>query len=178
MQKDAVERVRLIFTLFDTDGNGHLDAADFDLMATRVVQAAPESGDSAKDAMRAAFRHYWTTLATELDTNRDGRVTFDEFTACVLSPERFDRTVADFAESLAALGDPDGDGLIERPVFVNLMTAIGFERANIDALFDAFGPSASDRITVSAWVEGIKDYYSPTKSGIAGDRLLDSSAAV
>lgn len=178
MQKEAVERVRLVFTLFDTDGNGHLDEADFDRMAARVVEAATESGDPAKNAMRAAFRRYWTTLAAELDTDRDGKITFDEYTACVLSPERFDGTIAEFAESLAALGDPDGDGLIERPVFMALMTAIGFERENIDALFDAFQPSASDQITVATWIDGIKDYYSPVKTGIAGDRLLGTSAAL
>jgi Ca2+-binding EF-hand superfamily protein len=176
MQKEAVDRVRLVFTLFDTDDNGHLDAGDFDRMAARVVAAAPESGEAAKDAMRSAFRQYWTTLAAELDTNRDGKVTFDEYTAIVLSPERFDETVGAFAESLAALGDPDGDGLIERPVFMALMTAIGFERANIDALFDAFEPSASDQITVPTWVTGIKDYYSPAKAGIAGDQLVGGRA--
>lgn len=176
MQKEALDRVALIFHLLDTDGNGHLDAHDFDLMATHVVEAAPDSGDSAKDAMRAAFRRYWTTLATELDTNNDGKVTFDEYTACVLSPERFDETIRIFAESLAALGDPDGDGLIERPVFLALMIAIGFDRANIDALFDAFEPSAADQITVPTWVAGIRDYYSPTKAGIPGDHLVGNAA--
>jgi Ca2+-binding EF-hand superfamily protein len=177
MQKEAVDRVTLIFSLLDSDGNGHLDAHDFDLMATNVVRAAAGSGEAAKNAMRAAFQQYWTTLATELDTNNDGKVSYDEYTACVLSPERFDETIRVFAESLAALGDPDGDGLIERPVFHALMTAIGFDRANIDTLFDAFEPSAADQITVPTWVEGIKDYYSPTKAGIPGDHLVGNSAS-
>lgn len=172
MQAEAVDRVRLIFTLFDADGTGYIEADDFELMASRVVAAASDSDDTAKNAMLAAFRRYWTTLEAELDVNNDGKVSFEEYRACVLSPERFDETVSDFAESLAALGDPDGDGLIERPVFVALMTAIGFERANIDALFDAFGPSDSDQIEVTTWVEGIKDYYRPDKAGIPGDHLV------
>ncbi len=176
MQKDALDRVSLVFTLFDHNGNGHLEAEDFEMMAADVVKAAPDSDETAKDAMRTAFQRYWETLVDELDSDRDGEITFDEYTAVVLSPERFDATISDFAKSLAALGDPDGDGLIERPVFMALMTAIGFERANIDALFDAFGPSASDQITVSTWVKGIKDYYSPTKTGIAGDQLVSGAA--
>ncbi|WP_414945032.1 EF-hand domain-containing protein [Amycolatopsis sp. cmx-11-32] len=175
MQTDALERVTLIFNLFDRNGNGHLEADDFEIMAIDVVEAAPESSAAAKDAMRAAFQQYWRTLAEELDVDRDGEVSFDEYTAVVLSPERFDSTISVFAESLAALGDPDGDGFIERHVFHALMTAIGFERANIDALFDAFGPSADDQITVSTWVTGIKDYYSPTKTGIAGDHLVSGA---
>jgi Ca2+-binding EF-hand superfamily protein len=172
MRTEAIERVRLVFNLFDVDGSGDLAANDFELMARRVVQVAADSDRAEKEAMLAAFRHYWKTLAAELDANRDNRISFDEYTACVLSPERFDDTIEDFAVSLAALGDPDGDGLIERPVFVALMTAIGFERGNIDRLFDAFAPNANDQITVPTWVEGIKDYYSPEKAGIAGDHLV------
>lgn len=175
MQTDALERVTLIFNLFDRNGNGCLEVEDFDVMAANVVEAAPESSSAAKDSMRAAFRQYWRTLAEELDADRDDAITFDEYTAVVLTPERFDSTISAFAESLAALGDPDGDGLIERHVFRSLMTAIGFERANIEALFDAFGPSAEDQITVSAWVTGIKDYYNPAKTGIPGDHLLSGT---
>ncbi|MEU1282298.1 EF-hand domain-containing protein [Streptomyces sp. NPDC005805] len=174
MRTEATQRVELVFNLLDANDNGVLDAGDFTLMASRVVRAAPAADEAAKDALRAAFRRYWTTLVDELDADGDGRVTFDEYSACVLSPERFTATVTEFAEALAALGDPDGDGLIERPAFLALMTAIGFERPNIEALFDAFGPDAEDRIAVAVWVEGIKDYYAPDKAGIAGDHLVGS----
>jgi Ca2+-binding EF-hand superfamily protein len=177
MRTEALDRVGLVFTLLDANGSGYLSREDFQLMSDRVVAAATGSDESAKRAMSAAFTRYWTTLATELDTDQDDRVTFEEYTACVLSPERFDATVAEFAESLAALGDPDGDGLIERPVFAALMTAIGFQRPNIDALFDAFEPDADDRVPVATWVRGIKDYYGPDKAGIAGDHLVGQAGA-
>ncbi|WP_310971758.1 MULTISPECIES: EF-hand domain-containing protein [unclassified Amycolatopsis] len=176
MSVTAEDRVKIIFSLFDVDRNGYLEERDFSAMAANVVRAAEGSGAAAKQAMESAFVHYWRTLERELDRNRDGRVSYEEFTTCVLSPERFGGTVADFAESLAALGDPDGDGKIERPVFTALMTAIGFGRPNIDALFDAFGPDGEDRIGVEVWAEGIKDYYDPAKVGIAGDHLVANAA--
>jgi len=169
---EALDRVKLIFTLFDADGNGGIEADDFELMASRVVAAAEGSGDAARERITGAFRQYWATLARELDANHDGTISPEEFEAIVLSPERFDDTVAEFAEALAALGDPDGDGWIERPVFVALMTAIGFDLPNINALFDALGPSSADEIEVPVWVEAIKDYYQPDKAGIAGDHLV------
>ncbi|TDC77655.1 EF-hand domain-containing protein [Streptomyces hainanensis] len=176
MRTEAISRVRLVFTLFDANGNGRLEADDFDLMSSRVEEAAQASDASARQAMRVAFRRYWSTLATELDTDGDGRVSYDEFVRCVLSPERFDATVAEFAEALAALGDPDGDGLVDRPTFVALMLAIGFDRPNIDALFDAFGPTDTDHIPAVTWREGIKDYYAPEKADIPGDRLVGGTA--
>ncbi|RMI44998.1 EF-hand domain-containing protein [Streptomyces triticirhizae] len=177
MREEAVNRVRVVFTLLDADGNGVLEPVDFELMATRVVAAAPRSGEAEKDALRAAFERYWTTLAAELDADGDGRIDFDEYTSVVLDPRRFDATIAEFARALAALGDPDGVGLVDRPTFVALMSAIGFERANIDALFDAFGPSAEDRIEAAAWEEGIRDYYAPDKAGIPGDHLVGKATA-
>ncbi|MEU8618326.1 EF-hand domain-containing protein [Streptomyces sp. NPDC048623] len=176
MRTEATQRVELVFSLFDTNGNGVIDSDDFDLMTGRVLEAAAASDDGAKEAVRAAFRRYWTTLATELDADGDGVITADEFRPFVLDPARFGPTVAEFARALSTLGDPDGDGLVERPLFVALMTAIGFEDANVHALFDAFGRDAQDRITVAAWAAGIKDYYAPDKAGIPGDRLVAAPA--
>lgn len=176
MRTEATRRVALVFSLLDANGNGVLDADDFSIMGDRVVAAAPEAPLQSAARMRAAFGRYWTTLLTELDANGDGEISFEEYRGCVLSPERFEATIAEFAEALAALGDPDGDGLIERPAFVALMTAIGFRRSNIDALFNAFAPTLDDRITVTTWVEGIKDYYAPDKAGIPGDHLIADSA--
>jgi Ca2+-binding EF-hand superfamily protein len=177
MRAEAIDRVKLRFSLFDVDGNGYLEAPDFDLMAERVVQAVPEAGEAPKEAVRAAFRTYWTALAGELDANHDGRISFDEYVACLDAPGRFDRAVSGYAESVAALADPDGDGFIERPVFVALMTAIGFEPANISSLFDALGPTDDDRLSTAAWVTGIKEYYSLGKAGIPGDRLVGDPTA-
>ncbi|MEU5869085.1 MULTISPECIES: EF-hand domain-containing protein [unclassified Nonomuraea] len=176
MQDAALDRVKLIFTLFDADGTGYLEVEDFDRMANRVLAASPRSTEAAKSAISDAFRRYWTTLVEELDQDKDGRISFEEYCACVLSPERFDDALTDFADALAELGDPDGDGLIHRTDFMALMTAIGFKRRNVDTLFDAFGPSQDDQVKVPVWAEGIKEYYSPEKADIAGDLLLGESS--
>lgn len=171
----ALSRVDLVFELFDADDSGAIEANDFEVMAQRVTEAAVLSDAAAKGAMTEAFRHYWETLAAELDEDRSGSVSRDEFEDVVLSPERFESTIDQFARALAGLGDPDGDGLIERRVFTALMSAIGFERRNIDALFDALEPDEDDRISVSDWVDSIKEFYQPDAAGIPGDRLVPSA---
>ncbi|WP_231648429.1 EF-hand domain-containing protein [Saccharothrix sp. NRRL B-16348] len=172
----ALSRVDLVFRLFDANASGAIEANDFEIMARRVVEAAPQSDAAAKEAMTAAFHRYWKTLAEELDDDRNGRINREEFEDSVLSPERFEATIDEFARSLARLGDPDGDGLIERHVFTALMSAIGFEQQNIDALFDALEPDPDDRIPVSTWVSSIQEFYRPDAAGIPGDRLVPSVA--
>ncbi|GAA2966782.1 EF-hand domain-containing protein [Streptomyces enissocaesilis] len=175
MRTEAAQRLELIFSLLDANGNGVIDSGDFDLMTDRVVKAAAASDDGAKAAIRAAFGRYWTTLATELDANGDGVVTLEEFLPFVLDPDRFGPVVTEFAKALSALGDPDKDGLIERPLFVSLMTAIGFDEANIHATFDALGPDTDDRITVATYAANIEAYYAPDMAGIPGDQLVSTA---
>jgi Ca2+-binding EF-hand superfamily protein len=168
----AVKRVEHVFDLFDTDGNGFIEAADIELMTNRVVAAATGSDQVAKDAIRAAFDRYWATMAAELDENGDGRISLEEFWPFVLSPERFGAAVDQFAAALSALGDPDGDGLIERPVFEALMKAIGFGHENLHALFDSFGPTGQDQIEVEVWRAAIVEFYEPHNGDTRGNHLI------
>src|SRR4051812_47950940 len=121
MRTEAVTRVKLVFTLFDADGNGVLEADDFQLMSDRVAAAVPHADAARARAMRASFQRYWETLAGELDADRDGRITYEEFQACVLSPERFSGAVDAFAAGFAHFGDVDGSGTVTRQVFIGMM---------------------------------------------------------
>ncbi|MGP2436029.1 EF-hand domain-containing protein [Streptomyces sp. JW3] len=175
MRDEAVNRVRLVFTLFDADGNGVLESADFDLMSNRVAAAAPGAGEAQQQAMRAGFTRYWNALVGELDADGDGRISYDEFQACVLSPERFDEAVAEFAAGFARLGDLDGSGTVSRPVFTGMLRGVGFDLPNIEALFEALGPDGADRVGVAAWEAEIRNFYAPDLGGIPADLLAPAA---
>ncbi|NED13879.1 EF-hand domain-containing protein [Streptomyces sp. SID9124] len=171
MRAEAVERVRLVFTLFDADGNGAIEAEDFELMARRVVAAVPEADAGKRSAMVAAFRTFWETLAENLDANGDGKIDSEEFRAIVLAPERFGPALAEFAGALTGVADPDGDGLVERETFMAVMAAIGFAQPNARALFDALEPVGTEQVAVPAWSDAIKEYYNPDATGVS-DHLV------
>ncbi|MDT0267316.1 EF-hand domain-containing protein [Streptomyces sp. DSM 44915] len=171
MRDEAVNRARGIFTVLDADGNGVLEEADFHLLSSRLEAAAVHSTPAQREAVRVSLRDWWTALVAGLDQDGDGRVDFEEYRGGVLSPQRFGATVAAFARALAALGDPEGDGTVTRERFTALMTAIGFAPDRVAAVFDAFGPSADDRIEATAWQAGVLDYFDPAKTDIPGDHL-------
>ncbi|BAJ33311.1 MULTISPECIES: EF-hand domain-containing protein [Kitasatospora] len=172
MRNEAVQRVALVFKLLDANGNGVLDAGDFELKTERVLAEAPDSTPEARRAFTDSMRRWWEVIAGVLDENGNGVVSPQEFEASVLSPELFGRAADEFADALSVLGDPDGDNLIGRPRFLALMTAWGFEAPNINSVFDAFGTDAQDRITVASWADGIRDYFAPGLAGIPGDHLV------
>ena len=101
---EATDRVQSVLSLFDADGNGHRELADFEPTSSRVVAAVPAAGDALKGRLTASFRRYGDTLLTELDANGDGRISPEEFTSVVLNPQRFDAAADEFAEALAAMG--------------------------------------------------------------------------
>ncbi|MFS8197533.1 EF-hand domain-containing protein [Streptomyces sp. CWNU-52B] len=175
MRNEAVNRVKLVFTLFDADGNGVLESDDFDLMSSRVAAAVPDADEARKQAMHGGFMSYWKTLAGELDADRDGRITYDEYQACVLSPERFSGAIGAFAAGFARLGDVDGSGTVTRPVFTGMLRGVGFELPNIEALFEALGPDDADRVGVDAWETEIRNFYAPDKGGIPADLLAPAA---
>ncbi|MFJ5229383.1 EF-hand domain-containing protein [Kitasatospora sp. NPDC088391] len=171
MTEQAHRRAALVFTLFDANGNGVLDAQDFELMTERVLAVADDSAPAHRQALADSLDRYWQQLTT-LDTDGNGVVDAEEFGGFVLDPDRFGPTAAAFADALAALGDPDGDGLIERPRFLALMTAIGFEKPNTEALFDAIGPDLADRIAVTDWAREIRHFYAPDRPDALGNHLV------
>ena len=151
MRNEAVNRVKLVFTLFDADGNGVLESDDFDLMSSRVAAAVPDADEAQKQAMQAGFTRYWNTLAAELDANHDGRITYDEYQACVLSPERFSGAVDEFAAGFARLGDLDGSGTVTRPVFSGMLRESASSCRTSRPSSRHLGPMTP---TGSAWMSG------------------------
>lgn len=169
----AHERRLLRFRILDTDQNGYLDEADFDRLAHRVLGAMGEPPESAKGrAVRDGHRRFWEGLRAALDADADDRISLAEYLSRLGAPGQAERTVADYATSLAALVDRDDDGYVERDDFIDCMAASGFARANCAAVFDALDESGAGRIPVGHWAAAIVDYYGSERTDIPGQILV------
>ncbi|GAA3090048.1 EF-hand domain-containing protein [Streptosporangium carneum] len=173
MTTAPLERVRLRFTLLDTDANGYVEADDFERLAIRIIKAVAEPVSSPKAlAVLEGHRRYWRGLVDDLGADHDGRVALHEYVTHVARPERFDDVIREYAESLALLLDVDDDGFIEHAHFLACMRAVGFHPASVDALFAELDPYGAGKVAVRAWVASIKDFYGSQRTDIPAQRLL------
>ncbi len=175
MTAAALERVRLRFTLLDTDANGYLEADDLERLATEIIKAVAEPAGSAKAlAVLEGHRRYWRGLVDGLGVGHDGRIGLGEYIAHVAGPEHFDGVVREYAESIAALADVDDDGFIEYAHFAACMRAVGFHPARIDALFEELDPYGAGKVATGTWVASVRDFYSSQRTDIPAQRLLET----
>ncbi|SDJ26502.1 EF-hand domain-containing protein [Nonomuraea jiangxiensis] len=177
MSMDATSRLtrlRARFSLLDANGDGQLQADDFDLLADRVLNAV--KADPAKaHALREGCRAYWQGLAADTDRDGDRVVTFEEYAAAIPDAVHFDQYGSPYAHALAAVADPDDDGEVERADFVACMTAIGFAPPQVAQLFAELAGD-NDRVATRDWAAAIRDYYVSASADIPGQLLAPRSA--
>ncbi|MFI5531328.1 EF-hand domain-containing protein [Kitasatospora sp. NPDC051853] len=166
------DRARFRFGLLDADDSGVLERGDFELLADRVIAASGiEPGTAEALRVRAAYLTYWQGLYEQADSNGDGVVDFEEYSAVVHDRAAFERYVRPYAEALVGAADRDGDGWVERERYVACMVATGFPAAGAEATFAELDPAGTGVVSGEQWLESIAGYYTGEGYQVT-DRLL------
>ncbi len=143
-------RLTRLFNVLDADGNGLLEAADFDRVATELTRSqALAEGSQASLGQR--YRHLWETLAAACDANRDGRVTLQEWLAhheALLDSDRrlrveqpaYRSPIETTARFLFDVLDANQDGRISREEYRAFATAHGLSPDVADQAFEKVAP--------------------------------------
>jgi Ca2+-binding EF-hand superfamily protein len=165
-----MDRLHVGFRTMDSDGDGVLEEGDFEGLASKLVASVqiPETSQKAT-LLRAFSARYWRGLRSA--TGPGGQVTFDEYARLTHTPQWFDEHMLAWAKGLAAVGDVDDDGYIERSEFAAMFQAVGFPADDIDALFAELDPDGAGRISIAAMVTMVRDYY-VSEVQTSGDNLL------
>ncbi|MFC4119803.1 EF-hand domain-containing protein [Nonomuraea zeae] len=168
-------RLRIRFSLLDADGDGRLQAEDFDLLAGRILDALAVKRTSAKaTALLEACRTYWQGLVAALDGDADDVVTFEEYAAALRDDAHFDQYGQPYVHALASLADWNEDGQVERADFLACMTAIGFGRPQVERIYAELGFDGA--VAAEEWEAAIRDFYLSATADTPGQFLARQSA--
>ncbi len=118
------------FAVFDIDGNGVWQRADYERLTRRLCYTFGHShGSESAQAVAAGQRALFDALLAHMDADGDQQITPDEFTA---SLERgiddqpgFDAAVRVAARTLIQVADEDGNGVLDSGEYTRLAGAYG-----------------------------------------------------
>ena len=149
-QKKKISR---LFSFFDADGNGVLEAEDMDLIVENFSKIfAWEMGDENSKNFGSAFKKYWRKLMMVSDTNNDDAITLAEFVQAyertLVNDNTYEQFVKPFLDNIFPLIDIDKDGSLQLNEFTKLYE--GFRNPaenakNVFSLLDINGDGALSR---------------------------------
>ncbi|MEV0390689.1 hypothetical protein [Nonomuraea sp. NPDC050643] len=166
-------RLRIRFSLLDANGDGRLQAEDFDMLAEHILDVLAVKRNSAKAAtLLEGCRTYWRGLVATAAA--DDVVTFEEYAAALRDEAHFDHFGQPYVRALASLADWDEDGQVERADFLACMSAIGFGEPQVERIYAEL--SLDGAVATEDWKAAIRDFYLSATADTPGQLLARKSA--
>jgi Ca2+-binding EF-hand superfamily protein len=119
------------FAIFDQDGNGYIDRADFSTAAKALLDEFGTAARSDKgQALYIGAEAFWQGMAGIADRDGDQRITREEFVGGAVkrlrdNPDRFAEIARPFLHAALAVADGDGDGRATVEDTVRVLKALG-----------------------------------------------------
>lgn len=179
MDATVRDRLKLRFDILDLDGDGQLEAEDFESLARRLVDTFGLADDSPKArTVLDTHTEYWRQMMSALDRDRDGRVSFDEYLEIVHKSQALLPAAQARADAVDALLDVDGDGRITRKDFLAGMRAVGFIPADSASIFERLDTDSDGFISAGEFAALTMEFYASEDTGsVTNLHLRPQSAA-
>jgi Ca2+-binding EF-hand superfamily protein len=115
------------FQHWDRDHNGYIEWTDMGKAVRRLGEAFGRTADSPEwHALTDSCQRYWQVLVQHADTDRDGRISQDEYVTAfadgvMADPAVFDGVFRSLLENVVRLADVDGDARLNEEEYTRLM---------------------------------------------------------
>ena len=118
-------KLSYLFSLDDADKDGAVERTDFERNADRLATSVGRApGTPGYDQVRARYLDVWATLERRADTNRDGKVSLDEYLAAYADIlAELGAAARGFVQVLFDFADADEDGRIAEGEYLALVGA-------------------------------------------------------
>ncbi|MFJ8825265.1 EF-hand domain-containing protein [Streptomyces sp. NPDC102467] len=167
------------FRTYDTDQNGVIEKADFDLAAQRMGKEFGHKPNSPQQRqLNEQLTRLWEVLAEIADTDHDGRITEDEYknafrTKVITSPEAFDKMYRPFIQALINVVDSDKDGKVDQQEHVRWYRALmNVPEKDSQEAFSRLDEDGDGYLTREEILKSVRDFYFNDDPTAPGNMLL------
>ena len=171
MASDVIgQRFAGLFQAMDTNGDGLLEAADFEAVAeTMGRRCGLELGSDDYGVLRNRILGTWEAVREVGDIDGDGKVTRDEWVESLTSlggtPEGLQRAAIASAEAQILAMDQDGDGQLDRKEYCAMMGAWGASDEALDTQFDYLDQDHDGYVSREEMLAGVREFWYDEDAG-------------
>lgn len=139
------KKIGYLFDAYDADKNGYIDRNDYLRFADNLAATgALQPGSKELERMKSETMALWNQIREHADTNRDERVTREEWLKWQTSLDDASRTsggsfpLEKYIGVLCDLMDSDQDGKISAKEYENVVRAYGYQNVDVPGNFKTF----------------------------------------
>ncbi|MEU3020328.1 MULTISPECIES: EF-hand domain-containing protein [unclassified Nocardiopsis] len=158
----AENRLEERFRLWDNDGNGVIERADFEVEAEGILSSLGAAGTPKGDALRDSYLAMFDLLASAAGTDRMSQDKFVEVAEQEIVSKGdagFARVVQPTIQAIVNVLDTDGDGEVSPSEMQKWFAAIGLDGAQADQAFSQMDADNSGNLSTAELVAAVRDYH-------------------
>ncbi|MFE2287619.1 EF-hand domain-containing protein [Streptomyces sp. NPDC059443] len=181
MTTDLLDRkLDRAFAHMDVNGDQVIDEHDIIGLGSRLLSALGEPATSPKATqVMGGLVDFWQELFTELDVDRDGKVTPQEYKQGMTrlyqgGGAAYDRSFRPMVQAMLLVVDTDGDGRISTEEFHKAQLAFDtkLNREDADVLFARIDTNHDGFLSVDELLDAVREYYTGDDEDAPGNLLF------
>ncbi|MFV2173560.1 EF-hand domain-containing protein [Actinomadura sp. LOL_016] len=150
------------FRLWDSNGNGTIERADFEREADDIIARLGAQGTPAADELKDAYLGMFDTLSAASGSDKMSRPQFLEAAEKEIigkGDEGFAAVVKPTIEAIVGILDKSGDGQVSPAEMHGWFAAIGLSPEVADDAFRQLDSDNSGKLSVTELVDAVRDYH-------------------
>lgn len=165
------------FAVFDIDGNGVWQRADYEQLTRRLCAALGHGTSSATaQAVATGQRALFDALLAHMDADGDQQITPDEFTGSVgraiADQPGFDSAVHVAATTLLQAADQDGNGVLDPTEYTRLAGAYGASAEQAGQAFTCLDLDRNGVLDTAEITLAIRQFFASPDAGTPGNLVF------